>query len=74
MEYAEAMERVLQSGGNLTLNSSTHDFMKRLAKTARSGGGHVTFVGAFSYEIMIELAKLGGKHVTLDIAKYPARE
>jgi len=74
MEYVEMIERVLQSGANVVLNSLTVDAARRLVLVARSSGASITFVGGYTSDSMIELATLGGKSVTFDLAKYPAKD
>ena len=67
------IEQYLMLGGSLIVDVMSPDNCLKLARAARSGGGHITFVGSLTLEHMTEIHREAGGHVTFNLAAFATR-
>lgn len=70
----EDVEAVLSAGSNIIINSRGEEDMVKLAGAAKRAKVQLTIVGGMSKDVMLNVARAGGRYVTFDRARYKTRE
>lgn len=69
MSY-DMMKKIVSYGSNLELNVvPAYDLLKELVSIAKRTGARITLQGTMSYELMEQLASVGGNQVTFVVPK-----